>query len=281
MAINWYPGHIAKAERKLKEQVKLVDVVFEVLDGRIPESSMYDNLGSLLGNKPRLMLLNKSDVADPETNSKWMKYLEETSCKKVIMTSATTGKDISSVIKEALLLGQPEIDKLIAKGRLPRPIRAMVVGMPNVGKSSIINKLIKTAKVKVGAKAGVTRSAQWVRIHPKLELMDTPGIIPMKLSSQERAVKLAMVNCVGEAAYDKIEVAKALTDLIYERYPKFLCDYYKLTCTEAPSVEDIAIARNLLLPGGKFDIDRCASLILTDFRQGRIGRITLEDTPQV
>jgi len=215
MAINWYPGHIAKAERKLKEQVKLVDVVFEVLDARIPASSLYDNLDKLLGNKPRLMLLNKSDVSDPDSNSKWMKYLEEKTGQKVIMTSATSGKDISSVIKDAIELGRPEIEKLVAKGRLPRPIRAMVVGMPNVGKSSIINKLIKTAKVKVGAKAGITRAAQWVRINPKLELMDTPGIIPMKLDTQERAFKLAMVNSVGEASYDKIEVANTFISLVY------------------------------------------------------------------
>lgn len=281
MAINWYPGHIAKAERKLKEQVKLVDVVFEVLDARIPHSSLYDNLGKLLGSKPRLMLLNKSDVADPEANSKWMKYLEEKTGQKVIMTSATTGKDISSVIKEAIELGRPEIEKLIAKGRLARPIRAMVVGMPNVGKSSIINKLIKTSKVKVGAKAGVTRSAQWVRINPKLELLDTPGIIPMKLDTQERAFKLAMVNSVGEASYDKIEVANVLISLVYERYSRLFCEYYRLKCEETPTIEDIAIARNLLLTAGKFDIDRCASLVLTDFRQGRIGRITLEDIPQI
>jgi ribosome biogenesis GTPase A len=281
MAINWYPGHIAKAERKLKEQVKLVDVVFEVLDARIPLSSLYDNLGKLLGNKPRLMLLNKSDVADPDTNSKWMKFLEEKTGQKVIMTSATSGKDISSVIKEAIELGRPEIEKLIAKGRLARPIRAMVVGMPNVGKSSIINKLIKTAKVKVGAKAGVTRSAQWVRINPKLELMDTPGIIPMKLDTQERAFKLAMVNSVGEASYDKIEVANTLISLVYERYPQTFCEYYRLDCKETPTIENIALARNLLITAGKPDIDRCASLVLTDFRQGRIGRLTLEDIPQI
>lgn len=281
MAINWYPGHIAKAERKLKEQVKLVDVVFEVLDARIPLSSLYDNLDKLLGNKPRLMLLNKSDASDPESNAKWMKYLEEKTGQKVIMTSATSGKDISSVIKEAIELGRPEIEKLMAKGRLPRPIRAMVVGMPNVGKSSIINKLIKTSKVKVGAKAGITRAAQWVRINPKLELMDTPGIIPMKLDTQERAFKLAMVNSVGEAAYDKIEVANTFIALVYERYPKLFCEYYRLNCQESPSIEDVAIARNQLLAAGKPDIDRCASLVLTDFRQGRIGRITLEDTPSV
>ncbi|HBG49788.1 MAG TPA: ribosome biogenesis GTPase YlqF [Cyanobacteria bacterium UBA9971] len=281
MAINWYPGHIAKAERKLKEQVKLVDVVFEVLDARIPASSLYDNLDKLLGNKPRLMLLNKSDVSDPDSNSKWMKYLEEKTGQKVIMTSATSGKDISSVIKDAIELGRPEIEKLVAKGRLPRPIRAMVVGMPNVGKSSIINKLIKTAKVKVGAKAGITRAAQWVRINPKLELMDTPGIIPMKLDTQERAFKLAMVNSVGEASYDKIEVANTFISLVYERYPQFFCDYYRLKCETIPTIEEVAIARNLLVTAGKPDVDRCASLVLTDFRQGRIGRITLEDTPPI
>ena len=155
----------------------------------------------------------------------------------------------------------------------------MVVGMPNVGKSSIINKLIKTSKVKVGAKAGVTRAAQWVRINPKLELLDTPGIIPMKLDTQERAFKLAMVNSVGEAAYDKIEVANVLVALVYERYPQLFCEYYRLKCEEIPTVEDVAIARNLLITAGKPDIDRCASLVLTDFRQGRIGRITLEDIP--
>lgn len=281
MAINWYPGHIAKAEKKLKEQVKLVDVLFEVLDARIPLSSSYNNLGSLLGQKPRLLILNKTDISDADFNVQWVNYLEKTTGFKVIATSASSGKDISLVIKEAVKLGSPVIEKLAAKGILPRPIRAMVVGMPNVGKSSIINKLIKTAKVKVGAKAGVTRAAQWVRIHPKLELMDTPGIIPMKLESQERAYKLAMVNSVGEASYDKIEVAKVLLTLLYQRYPELLCNYYRLKCQEPPTIEDVAIARNLLLSGGSPDIERCSTLILTDFRQGRTGRITLEDAPQI
>jgi ribosome biogenesis GTPase A len=281
MAINWYPGHIAKAERKLKEQINLVDVVLQVLDARLPLSSMYDNLDNLIGQKPCLIILNKSDVADPDMNAKWTKYMEERTGKKVIMTSATSGKDISHIIKEAIEAGRTEIEKLIAKGRLPRPIRVMVVGMPNVGKSSIINKLIKCAKVKVGAKAGITRAAQWVRINPKLELLDTPGIIPMKLDTQERAVRLAIVNSVGESAYDKIEVAKILVSIIYEKYPKYLCSYYRLECQQEPNLEDIATSRKLLLAGEKLDIDRCASMVLTDFRQGRTGRITLEEIPQV
>jgi len=281
MAINWYPGHIAKAEKKLKEQVKLVDVVVEVLDARIPFSSMYENLDNLIGNKPRLVLLNKSDIADPEINAHVAKFISEKTSQKVIMTSAATGKDISSVIKEAIELGRPAMEKLIAQGRLPRPVRVMVVGMPNVGKSSIINKLIKTSKVKVGAKAGVTRAAQWVRINPKLELMDTPGIIPMKLDTQERAFKLAMVNSVGEASYDRVEVASKLIELIYEKYPQVFCSYYKVENIETPTLEDVALSRNLLLQEGKPDIDRCASLVLTDFRQGRAGRLTLENTPQI
>ena len=281
MAINWYPGHIAKAEKKLKEQVKLVDVIIEVLDARIPESSSYDNLDYLLGDKPRLLLLNKSDVADPDFNSKWVDYLREKTGFNVIMTSASTGKDVSSVIKEAVKLGEPVMEKLKAKGLLPRPVRVMVVGMPNVGKSSIINKLIKTAKVKVGARAGVTRAAQWIRIHPKLELMDTPGIIPMKIPTQERAVKLAMVNSVGEASYDKAEVANSLIELAFERYPQMFCNYYKVDSNNQPTLEEIALSRNLLLTGGTPDTERCATLILTDFRQGRAGRMTLEDTPQI
>lgn len=280
MVINWYPGHIAKAERKLKELINLVDVVLQVLDARIPLSSTYNNLENLISQKPCLIIMNKSDVSDPEMNKRWVKYMEEKTEKKVILTSASSGKDISHIIKETIEAGQPEIDKIIAKGRLPRPVRVMVVGMPNVGKSSLINKLIKTSKVKVGAKAGVTRASQWVRINPKLDLLDTPGIIPMKLDSQERALKLAVVNSVGEAAYDKIEVAKTLVEIIYAKYPKYLCGYYKLECEKTPTLEDIALSRKLLLSGERPDIDRCASLVLTDFRQGRTGRITLEDIPQ-
>lgn len=281
MAINWYPGHIAKAERKLKEQIKFVDAVLEVLDARIPVSSKYENSVSLLGNKPVLLLLNKSELADPEYNAKHADYLKKTTGHKVIMTSAGSKKDISSIIKEAVKLGEPITEKLKAKGILPRPVRIMVVGMPNVGKSSIINKLIKTAKVKVGATAGITRAAQHIRIHPKIDLIDTPGIIPMKLSDQERAFKLAVVNSVGEAAYDKTEIAKELLSLLYQRYPKPLCVYYKLDCENPPTLEDVAASRNLLLSGKNLDIDRCASLILTDFRHGRTGRITLEDIPQI
>lgn len=277
MTIHWYPGHIAKAERKLQEQVNLTDVILEILDARIPISSRYENLGKFTHEKPRLLILNKADAADPCLNIKWQDYLTEETGQKVVLTSASSAKDISSVVKMAVELGKSAIDKRVGKGLLPRPVRAIVVGMPNVGKSSIINKLIKTSKVKTGAKAGVTRTAQWVRVHPKLELLDTPGVIPSRLENQERAIKLAMVNSVGEAAYDRIEVSKSLINLLFEKYKGTFCSYYKLQdFKETPTLKDIAKSRMLLLPGGKLNEDRAASLVLSDFRHGKIGRMTLE-----
>lgn len=278
MTIHWYPGHIAKAEKKLQGQVSLVDVIIEVLDARIPESSRYQDLGRLTAEKPRLLILNKADIADPVQNTKWQKYLEEKTGGKVILTSASSGKDVSTIVKQAVDLGKPAIDRIVLKGLLPRPVRVMVVGMPNVGKSSIINKLVKIAKAKTGEKAGVTRTTQWVRIHPRLELMDTPGIIPTRLENQERAMKLAMVNSIGEAAYDKSEVAKVLVGLLYERYKEGFCGYYNVN---SPAIEDVAVSRKLLLHGGTPDIDRAAQLVLSDFRKGKIGRMTLEDAEEL
>lgn len=279
--IQWYPGHIAKAERKLQEQTALVDVILEIIDARIPLSSSYFGIEKLTRNKPRLLVMNKADLADPELNSKWRDYMADKTGLKVVLTNSNSSKDISTLIKTAIELGKPEIEKLVAKGRMPRPVRAMAIGMPNVGKSSIINKLVKTSKAKVGPKAGVTRAAQWVRINPKLEFMDTPGIIPMKLENQENAVKLAVVNSISENAYDYVEIAQELVNMLYERYPYLLEKHYKLEeMNEPPSLADIARSRKWLLPGGELDINRCASIVLSDFRNGRIGRITLESVPE-
>ena len=232
--IQWYPGHIAKAEKKLKEQTSLVDIVLEVIDARIPLSTSYENIEKLTGNKPRLIIINKADLADPDLNPLWLNYLHEKTGMKAILTSSSNSADISSIIKIATELAKPQIDKLTAKGMLPRAVRAVVIGMPNVGKSSIINKLIKTSKVKTGSKAGVTRSLQWVRINPKLELMDTPGIIPVKLDNQDKAIRLAIVNSVSEKAYDYVEIAQELLNIIFQRYPELPVNYYKLESTEEP-----------------------------------------------
>jgi ribosome biogenesis GTPase A len=277
MTINWYPGHIAKAERNLKEKLNLVDVVIEIIDARIPLSSKYIEIEKLIGSKPRLLVLNKSDLADPDQCVQWKDYLIQNTGLSVIFTSANSNKDISSIISTAVELGKDKIANLVAKGMLPRPIRAMIIGMPNVGKSSIINKLIGKKKTKTGAKAGVTRTQQWVRINPKIELLDTPGIIPMKIEDQESANKLAIVNSVSEHAYDGVEVAKSLVSLLFNKYPQLLKNYYRLeNMQNLPTLEEIAIARNWLLLGGEPDINRCASIILADFRNGKIGRITLD-----
>ncbi|MBQ1612862.1 MAG: ribosome biogenesis GTPase YlqF, partial [Alphaproteobacteria bacterium] len=170
--IHWYPGHIAKAERKLKEQLNLVDAVIEVVDARLPISSSYENITRLLGQKPRLILLNKSDLTDKEELKNWIKILSEKNEVPVLVSDAKNSKDLNFIIKKAEELAEPKIQEIMKKGLLRRPARIMVVGMPNVGKSSIINKLTKSSKTKVGAKAGVTRQQQWVRINPKLELLD-------------------------------------------------------------------------------------------------------------
>lgn len=275
--IHWYPGHIAKAEKKLKEQINLVDVVIEILDARIPESSIYPEIDKLIGSKPRLILLNKYDLADNEKSKEWQKYLKEKTGFPVLLTSANSTKDLSQIINKAVELSQPSIIKLVQKGLLPRAARAMVVGMPNVGKSSIINKLIRKTKTKTGAKAGVTRQQQWVRINPRLDLLDTPGIIPLKQEEQVKANKLAFVNSISENAYETESVATVFLKVVSEIYPKLFHLHYKLDENEEISLENIALKRNWIVSGGKPDINRCAQNILLDFRDGRLGRLTLDE----
>ncbi len=274
MTINWYPGHIAKAERELKEKLSLVDVVVEIIDARLPLSSKYIGVEKLIGSKPHVIVMNKSDLADLNESQKWKSFLSKNA--SVLLTSANSNKDISNIISTVIEAGRDTIARLTAKGLLPRPVRVMIIGLPNVGKSSIINKLIGKKKAKTGAKAGITRQQQWVRINPRVELLDTPGIIPMKLENQDAAYKLAMVNSVGEATYDNIEVAKKLIEILKEKYPDLLMDYYKIDSQENLTIENIAIARNLLILGGEIDINRCAAMILSDFRHGKIGRATLD-----
>ncbi len=273
--IHWYPGHIAKAEKKLKELINLVDVVIEVLDARIPESSVYPDIKKLLGEKPRLIVLNKSDLADESQLKDWIKYYEEKTGFPVIASCASKNNDISLIEKKVIELAKPRIDKLVAKGLLPRPARVVVVGMPNVGKSSIINKLIRKGKAKVGAKAGVTRQQQWVRVNPKIDLLDTPGIIPLKQEDQIKAGKLAMVNSVSENAYENEEVAQELLEILALKYPQKVRDYYNLE--ENISIEEVAKSRNWIVKNSEPDIIRASVMVLTDFRSGRIGRFTLDD----
>ena len=274
--IHWYPGHIAKAERKLKEQLSLVDAVIEVVDARLPKSSMYNNITGLLNNKPRLILLNKSDLTDKNELKKWISFLEKELNAPVLLSDAKNSKDLNLIVKKAVELSEPRIQALMKKGLLRRPARVMVVGMPNVGKSSIINKLTRSSKTKIGAKAGVTRQQQWVRINPQLDLLDTPGIIPMKQENQEAAIKLAFVNSISENAYSNEPVAQDLLDLLDEKYSDIVRKYYNVEENKL-TLENIAISRNWIASGGSPDITRTAAYVLRDFREGKIGKFILDD----
>lgn len=274
--IHWYPGHIAKAERKLKEQLSLVDAVIEVIDARLPLSSSYTNITGLLGDKPRLILLNKSDLTERTELKKWIKILEEKYNSPVLLCDAKNSKDLNVIVKKAVELSEPRIQAIMKKGLLRRPARVMVVGMPNVGKSSIINKLTRSSKTKIGAKAGVTRQQQWVRINPQLELLDTPGIIPMRQENQEAAKKLAFVNSISENAYSNEPVAQELLDMLDERYKEGIRTYYGIE-DEDLTLENIALKRNWLISGGSADVTRTAAYILRDFREGKIGKFILDD----
>ena len=278
MHIHWYPGHIAKAERQLKEKLNLVDVIIEVRDSRLPLSSSYTNIKKLLGEKPRLLLLNKADLVDPNELKQWVNYLKDSTGCPVITTDAKGAKDLAAVIKYAIELSEPKIQALMAKGLLRRPARAMVVGMPNVGKSSVINKLTKSSKTKIGAKAGVTRQQQWVRINPKLELLDTPGIIPTRQDDQLQAAKLAFVSSISENAYSPEEVANELLKMLSEKWNDKVCNYYKV---DTLSLENIAISRNWLIKGSSADTERTAIYVLKDFREGRLGLFILDEIPEI
>ena len=273
--IHWYPGHIAKAERKLKEQLSLVDAVIEVIDARIPLSSRYDNITGLLNQKPRFLLVNKADLVDKNELDKYIEILKKEIGTSVIPTSAKSNKDLNIIIKEAIRLSEPRIAAIMAKGLLRRPARIMVVGLPNVGKSSIINKLTRSSKTKTGAKAGVTRQQQWVRINPQLELLDTPGIIPMKQEDQMRATKLAFVNSVGDNAYSNDFVAKELLNVLNDKQVKVFKEYYALGDAEL-TLENIAQNRKWLIRNQEPDIERTAGYVLKDFREGKIGKFILD-----
>ena len=274
--IHWYPGHIAKAERKLKEQLNLVDVVVEVADARIPLSSMYPDIKKLIGEKPRLIVFNKSDVADLEKTKQLVEKIKEEYNCPILFTSNTDNKDITKIVNKIADLSKPAITKLVQKGLLPRPARAMIVGMPNVGKSSIINKLIRKTKTKTGAKAGVTRQQQWVRINPRVDLLDTPGIIPVKQVEQEKALKLAFVDSIGENAYELESIAAEFLKQMLEKYPDVVMSRYNLSGDDI-TLESIAKNRNLVGQNSMLDTLRAASMLMNDFRDGRLSRLTLDE----
>lgn len=273
--IQWYPGHIGKYERELGPLLKLVDVVIEVLDARMPQATINPRLEKRIADKPILVLLNKSDLADPLQTKLWKKRLAGDN-RRVLLYDAKSGQAKQQVIQQVMALGEPVMKRLEARGRKRRPIRVLVAGMPNVGKSSIINSIVGKKKTQTGHRAGVTRQSQWVRIHPAVELLDSPGVIPPYLESDEAGALLATVSSVGEAAYDEEEIARFLIERIESLYPGLLREYFKLDAMAPLSLESIAESRHYKQGGDTLDTLRAAQAVLTDFRHARTGRISLE-----
>ena len=271
--IQWYPGHIAKAERQLKEQLNRVDVVLEVLDARIPYASHHPQFDEWVQDKPRVIVVNRRDMIPSKTLTQWRDWYQAQKLQPVF-TDARKGKGVKGVIKAAQIAGKAMNDRRISRGMKPRPVRAVVMGLPNVGKSALINRLVGKKVVASARKAGVTKQLRWVRISDQIEMLDAPGVIPWKLDDQDNAVKLAICEDIGAASYDNELVAQALVDhLVALNFGDVLTERYEVEPTDM-SGEDYIIA----LGEHRFqgDKERGAVTLLNDFRKGNLGPIPLE-----
>ncbi len=279
MNIQWYPGHMAKTRRLIGENLKLVDIVVEVLDARLPISSKNGDIDELISQRPRIVILNKADLADQSVNKEWSKYFESMGAGVLILDSlhAKNLNFVTTKIKEKLknkLLKQQE------KGMVGRAIKVMVVGIPNVGKSSFINKLSQRAGAKTGDRPGVTRGKQWIRLSNGIELLDTPGILPPKFEDKKAGLNLAFVGSVKDEIIDTEELAMHLLVFLAENYRELLCARYKLTDIDDLDGYELLCAvgkkRGFVVSGGEIDTERAANIVLDEFRSAKIGRISLE-----
>lgn len=278
MNVQWYPGHMTKAKRMMQEDMKLIDLVIELVDARVPLSSRNPDIDVLGRGKARLILLNKADLADERANEAWMAYFKEKGffAVKVNAKSGAGVKAINGVIQEAC---REKIERDRKRGIKNRPVRAMVVGIPNVGKSTFINTYAGKACAKTGNKPGVTKGKQWIRLNKNVELLDTPGILWPKFEDPKAGLDLAFCGSIKDEILDTATLAMELIGVLQETYPDLLCERYKLEeVCEMPldTMEEIARKRGFILPGKRIDYDRCARTVLDEFRGGKIGRITLE-----
>ncbi len=274
--IQWYPGHISKAERQLKEQLKNVDVVMEVRDARIPLASHHPQVKEWIGDQPRILILNREDMISDQLQKEWygwFKIYGETP----FFTNAKDGKGVKALKKAAQSAKSKVNERRRQRGMLPRPVRAVVIGFPNVGKSALINRLLNRKIVASARRAGVTRQLQWVRISKELELLDAPGIIPLKLNSQENAVKLAICEDIGDAAYENEDVAIGMIDLLVNLGSEsILIDRYNLDPLDMSGEEYLHQLAEIKYNS---DRERVARQLLHDFRKGYLGTVSLEHPP--
>ena len=282
--VQWFPGHMAKTKRLIQGNLKSVDVVIELLDARVPTSSANPLIREIVGEKPRLVALNKADLADEAQTKKWIACFRAQGLSAVPIDSLA-GTGLKALVQKAETLAKPKTHKLVAKGAKPRAARAMVLGIPNVGKSSLINRLAGAAKAKVENRPGVTRDKQWIRIGKNLELLDMPGILWPKFEDPTVGMRLAFVGSVSDEVYDVEATVKRLLAWLSERYPGRLAERYRLTKEEAQSDAEALMAhigkrRGCLLKGGILDAEKVQRLLLSDFRGGKLGRVTLDDAPE-
>lgn len=277
MNVQWYPGHMTKAKRQMQEDIKLIDLIIELVDARVPLSSRNPDIDELGKNKARLILLNKADLADESQNEAWKKYFQDKGffVVKVNSRSGAGMKAIHSVIQEAC---KEKIQRDLRRGIKNRPIRAMVVGIPNVGKSTFINTFAGKACAKTGNKPGVTKGKQWIRLNKGVELLDTPGILWPKFEDQEVGIRLACIGSIKDDILNMDELALLLIQSLTSHYPGALTNRYNIDESGKPVeiLEQIARARGCLKKGEELDYTKAASLLFDDFRGGKIGRITLE-----
>lgn len=275
--IQWYPGHMTKAKRMMQEDIKLIDLVIELVDARIPISSRNPDIDELGKNKARLILLNKSDLAEEKQNDAWVEYFKKKGFSVVKVNSRKGGgiKSIQGVIQEAC---KEKIERDRKRGILNRPVRAMVVGIPNVGKSTFINSLAGKACAKTGNKPGVTKGKQWIRLNKNVELLDTPGILWPKFEDQTVGLRLAFIGSIKDEILNVEELAAEMIQFMKKYYTGVLAEKYNITESEDPykCLADIAESRHCLLRGNELDTNKAAILLVDDFRNGRLGRITLE-----
>ena len=290
MNINWYPGHMAKTRRQITEDLKLIDIVIELLDSRIPISSQNPDIAQITKGKKKIIVLNKSDLADEKQNKLWVRYFEDKGI-PAVLTDSNSGKGIEQCIRKLENIMDIDLQAQAEKGRIGRKIRAMILGIPNVGKSSFINRITKRTTAGVGNKPGVTKQKQWIRINEKVELLDTPGVLWPKFESEKVALNLAFTGTIKEDILQRTEIAYELVKFLIENYKKELCDRYKLEESYIEKIlnqeqdenvniyeimQEIGRKRGCIISGGNIDDEKTSRIILEEFKNGKLGKITLE-----
>ena len=277
MHFQWYPGHMTKAKRMMQEDIKLIDVVIELVDARIPKSSRNPDIEELAKNKKRVLLLNKCDLADDACTKSWKNYYEDKGYYTALV-NARAGQGVKAVNDVVMKACKEKIERDRKRGILNRPVRAMIVGIPNVGKSTFINSFAKKACTKTGDRPGVTKGKQWIKLNKNVELLDTPGILWPKFEDQQIGLKLAFIGSIKDEILQVPELCVKLIDVLKEMYPKLLKTYldYDISDDSYELLKQYAIKRGCKLKGDEPNIEKAAILFLDDYRGGKIGQITLE-----